>query len=181
MVIDHHSRRVMAIDTFRDNPTFQSVSLFLDCAIHAAGATPKCIICNKGQHWGNAKGNHGAQKPADVGTAVRSTCQTWLEPLAVTTREHGAASPGPDCGASFNIRPTVVTPRCSPDRHSVSAILTLPMLGFRVFRRSALPQCTRFHRSDLPASERPGCSLQTTKLPYIDVEQERVLFSWIRS
>ncbi len=24
-----------------------------------------------GQHWGNANGNHGIQKPADIGTAVR--------------------------------------------------------------------------------------------------------------
>ena len=38
-----------------------------------------------GQHWGNANGNHGAQKPTDVGTAVRSTCQTWLGRFAVTT------------------------------------------------------------------------------------------------
>ena len=29
-----------------------------------------------GQHWGNANGNHGAQKPTDVGTVVRSRCQT---------------------------------------------------------------------------------------------------------
>jgi len=29
-----------------------------------------------GQRWGNANGNHGAQKPMDVETAVRSTCQT---------------------------------------------------------------------------------------------------------
>ena len=36
-----------------------------------------------GQHWGSANGSHGAQKPADVGTTVRSTCQTWLGRLAV--------------------------------------------------------------------------------------------------
>jgi hypothetical protein len=67
-----------------------------------------------GQHWGSANGNHGAQKPTEVGTAVRSTCQTWLGLLAVTTRMDGAASPGLGSGSSFNIRPTVVTPRCSP-------------------------------------------------------------------
>ena len=39
-----------------------------------------------GRHWGKAKGSHGVQKPSDVGTAVRSTCQTWLGCLAVTTR-----------------------------------------------------------------------------------------------
>ena len=67
-----------------------------------------------GHHWGNANGNHGAQKPTDVGTTVRSTCQTWLGRLAVTTRVHGAASPGSDCGFSFKIRPTVVTPKMQP-------------------------------------------------------------------
>ena len=29
-----------------------------------------------GQHWGKANGNHGAQKPMDVETAVRSICLT---------------------------------------------------------------------------------------------------------
>ena len=28
---------------------------------------------HNGQHWGSANGNHGAQKPTEVGTAVRST------------------------------------------------------------------------------------------------------------
>ena len=91
-----------------------------------------------GQHWGNANGNHGAQKPNDVGTAVRSTCQTWLGRFAVTTRVDGAASPRPGCGSSFKIRPTVVTPGCNPARHSVSAILTFPILGLRVFRRCTM-------------------------------------------
>ena len=84
---------------------------------------------------GGVNGNHGAQKPADVGTAVRSTCQTWLGRFAVTMRVDGAAPSGRGGGVSFKIRPTVVTPRCSPARHNVSAILTFPMLGFRVFRR----------------------------------------------
>ena len=29
-----------------------------------------------GQHCGNANGDHDVQKPAEVGTVVRSTCQT---------------------------------------------------------------------------------------------------------
>ncbi len=51
VVIDHHSRRVMGIDTFRNNPTSVSVSHFLKRAIHAASATPKYIICDKGQQF----------------------------------------------------------------------------------------------------------------------------------
>jgi len=50
-VIDHHSRRVMGIETFRNNPTTVSVSRFLECAIHTASATPKYIICDKGQQF----------------------------------------------------------------------------------------------------------------------------------
>ena len=46
VVIDHHSRRVMGIETFRNNPTAVSVSRFLECAIHNASATPKYIICD---------------------------------------------------------------------------------------------------------------------------------------
>ncbi len=39
VVIDHDSRRVMGIDTFRNNPTFASVSHFLESAIHKASAS----------------------------------------------------------------------------------------------------------------------------------------------
>ena len=92
-----------------------------------------------GQHWGNANGNQGAQKPADVGTAVRSTCQTWLGCLAVTTRVLGGSSAGLDCGSSFKIRPTVVTPRCNPARHSVSAILTFQTPSPQSPTNSAIP------------------------------------------
>jgi hypothetical protein len=45
-----------------------------------------------GQHCGSANGTHGAQKPAPVGTVVRSTCQTWFGSLAVTTRSLDAAA-----------------------------------------------------------------------------------------
>ena len=51
VVIDHDSRRVMGIETFRNNPTAVSVSHFLECAIHAASATPKYIISDKGQQF----------------------------------------------------------------------------------------------------------------------------------
>jgi len=50
-VIDHHSRCVMGIETFRSNPTTVSISRFLECAIHTASATPKYIICDKGQQF----------------------------------------------------------------------------------------------------------------------------------
>ncbi len=51
VVIDHYSRRVMGIATFRSNPTSVSVLHFLECAIHNASVTPKYIICDKGQQF----------------------------------------------------------------------------------------------------------------------------------
>ena len=89
-----------------------------------------------GQHCGRANGNQEAQKPDTIGTVVRSRCQTWLGFLAVTTRPVETS----DClatgrGGSLNIRPTVVALRCNPARASVWAILTLPMVGQRVFNR----------------------------------------------
>ena len=42
---------MMGIETFRNNPTAVSVSHFLECAIHTAIATPKHIICDKGQQF----------------------------------------------------------------------------------------------------------------------------------
>jgi len=50
-VIDHHSRRVMGIVIFRNNPTAVAVSHFLEYAIHTASATPKYIISDKGQQF----------------------------------------------------------------------------------------------------------------------------------
>ncbi|MCP4823224.1 MAG: DDE-type integrase/transposase/recombinase [Shimia sp.] len=51
VVIDHYSRRVMGVDIFRNNPTSVSVSHCLECAIHTASATPKYLICDKGQQF----------------------------------------------------------------------------------------------------------------------------------
>ena len=50
-VIEQHSRRVIGMETFRKNPTAVSVSRFLECAIHSASATPKYIVCDKGQQF----------------------------------------------------------------------------------------------------------------------------------
>ena len=50
-VIDYHSRRVMGIETFRNNPTAVSISRFLECTIDTAKATPKYIISDKGQQF----------------------------------------------------------------------------------------------------------------------------------
>ena len=41
----------MGIETFRNNPSAVSVSRFLECAICTANATPKFIICDKGQQF----------------------------------------------------------------------------------------------------------------------------------
>ncbi len=51
VVVDHHSRRVMGIDIFKNNPTAVSISHVLKRAIQTAGATPKYIICDKGQQF----------------------------------------------------------------------------------------------------------------------------------
>jgi putative transposase len=51
VVIDHYSRRAMGFAIFRNNPTAVSVSHFLECAINTASATPKYIICDKGQQF----------------------------------------------------------------------------------------------------------------------------------
>jgi putative transposase len=55
VVIDHCSRRVMGIATFKNSPTSASVQSFLERAIHNATATPKYIIGDKGpQFWCDA-------------------------------------------------------------------------------------------------------------------------------
>jgi len=52
VVIDHFSRRVMGVTTFKRQPTGAQVRAFLARAMLAAGATPKYIICDKGpQFW----------------------------------------------------------------------------------------------------------------------------------
>ena len=77
-----------------------------------------------GQHWGSEKGNQVVQNPPAIGTAVRSTCHTWLGRLAVTTRPVAVGSEVPSevvggLGLLLSIRPTVVVARCSPARASV--------------------------------------------------------------
>jgi hypothetical protein len=42
---------------------------------------------------------NGDEKPVEVGTVVRSTCQTWLGRLAVTRRAEGMGSLGGAGGA----------------------------------------------------------------------------------
>ncbi len=52
VVIDHYSRRIMGVATFKHSPTSRSVQYFLECAINDASAIPKYIICDKGhQFW----------------------------------------------------------------------------------------------------------------------------------
>ena len=84
-----------------------------------------------GQDCGKENGAHGHQKPAPVGTLVRSMCQTWSALLAVTTRSdsNAASGCGPVAGFSLSIRAMVVGPKCRPARASVCAIFTLPIVG----------------------------------------------------
>jgi putative transposase len=51
VVIDHYSRRIMGVATFKNSPTSVSVQSFLESAIHNATATPKYIVCDKGQQF----------------------------------------------------------------------------------------------------------------------------------
>jgi hypothetical protein len=51
VVIDHYSRRTMGFAIFRNNPTSVSIQSFLESAIVNASASPKYIICDKGQQF----------------------------------------------------------------------------------------------------------------------------------
>jgi putative transposase len=50
-VIDHYSRRVVGFAAFGSNHTSLSIQSFLESAIINAGASPKYIICDKGQQF----------------------------------------------------------------------------------------------------------------------------------
>jgi len=84
----------------------------------------QAIHQQNGQTWGNENGSQAVQKPEPMGATVRSTCQTWLGRLAVTSRT-GASAATRAAGVSvglgfgvlaFSIRPTVVAQRCRPAR-----------------------------------------------------------------
>jgi putative transposase len=51
VVIDHYSRHVVGFAVFERNPTSLSIQSFLESAIINASATPKYIICDKGQQF----------------------------------------------------------------------------------------------------------------------------------
>ena len=51
VVIDHYSRRVVGFAAFESNPTSLSIQSFLESAVVNASATPKYIICDKGQQF----------------------------------------------------------------------------------------------------------------------------------
>ena len=51
VVIEHYSRRVMGVATFKNSPTSVSVQRFLEHAMNSAGAAPKYVICDKGQQF----------------------------------------------------------------------------------------------------------------------------------
>jgi transposase InsO family protein len=50
-VIDHYSRHVIGVATFKNSPTSRSIQHFLQRAMDNAGANPKYIICDKGQQF----------------------------------------------------------------------------------------------------------------------------------
>jgi transposase InsO family protein len=51
MAVDHFSRRAMGCTAMNGNPTSQAVRAFLGRAIAKAKATPKYIICDRGQQF----------------------------------------------------------------------------------------------------------------------------------
>ena len=51
VIIDRYSRRAMGFAIFSHNPTSVSIQSFLESAIVNAGATPRYIICDKGQQF----------------------------------------------------------------------------------------------------------------------------------
>ncbi len=51
VVIDHYSRRVMGVTSFKHSPTSRSVQYFLERAMDSTGAKPKFIISDKGQQF----------------------------------------------------------------------------------------------------------------------------------
>ena len=81
-----------------------------------------------GHCCGSEYGDHDVQNPEDVGITVRSTFQTWLGRFAITTwPEETSSSSGSGILSSLRICPTVISPRCKPARHRVSAIRTFPI------------------------------------------------------
>jgi transposase InsO family protein len=51
VVIDQYSRRMIGMETFRNNPTSVLIQSFLESAIHNATVTPKYLISDKGQQF----------------------------------------------------------------------------------------------------------------------------------
>ena len=51
VVIDHYSRRVMGVTSFKLSPTSRSVQCFLERTIDKTGADPKYIISDKGRQF----------------------------------------------------------------------------------------------------------------------------------
>ncbi len=51
VVIDHYSRRIMSVTSFKHSPTSRSVQYFLECAMDSTSAKPKYIVSDKGQQF----------------------------------------------------------------------------------------------------------------------------------
>ena len=75
-------------------------------------STPTASQQEKGQRWGTDQGSHEIQKPARVGTVVRSTSQMWFgrdDRMRCPLRS--VASDATRRGRGFSIRRAVVRPR----------------------------------------------------------------------
>ncbi len=51
VIVDHFSRRTMGVATYYHQPTSETVRAFLGRTIHAAKATPKYLICDRGTQF----------------------------------------------------------------------------------------------------------------------------------
>ena len=99
-------------------------------------STPPAAQHEKGQRWGTDQGSHEIQKPASVGTVVRSTSQMWFGRDDRMRRPLRTVAAGATRrGRRFSIRRTVVRPRWRPARESTAAIRAVPITGHSTFSR----------------------------------------------
>jgi len=72
-------------------------------------STPTATQQEKGQRWGTDQGSHEIQKPASVGTVVRSTSQKWFDATTGCDARCGPSrqrhAPGPPLQHPANRRP----------------------------------------------------------------------------
>src|SRR6516162_80365 len=94
----------------------------------------------KGQHCGHENGSADVQNPSEVGTTLRSACQTWLGYRAMTVLPFDLATGRSFLGDGFAriMRRMVVSPRCSPARQRNWASFVYPRFGQVTLKRRTM-------------------------------------------